>query len=199
MPFLPSLIDGRATNAIQEVSLLAALSQIQLQWMDYGLIVAYAAAGPGDRLRIFAPAGKFGKLPAGGTIHGLGDGRHLPTGQPAVGHQLPGKPGRSLWLRSAVSPLQHLRISVRARCGLSLPELFLSTAGDLHLRVPGTEVQLSHPAPGQRGLRGRPTGLDGHHRGGRLPGHRGAHRNRARGLHPPDHGGGHRPTPWWAA
>ena len=34
--------DRRSGDPIQEVSLLAALSQIQLQWMDYGLIVAYA-------------------------------------------------------------------------------------------------------------------------------------------------------------
>ena len=194
MPFLLSVIDGRETTTPGGLALGFALPDSTAGdglRVDPGL----CAAGDGHRLRIFAPAGKLGQLPAGGTIHGLGGGGHLPTGQPAVGHQLPGDPGRGLRLRPAVSPLQHLRLSVRAPGNLFLPGLLLSTEPDLHLRIPGTEVQLSHPAPGQRGLHHLPPGLDGHHRGGRLPGHRGTHRDRARGLHRPDHGGGHRLYP----
>ena len=42
MPFLPSPIDGRVTTTPGGLPVGFALCQIQLQWMDHGLIVAYA-------------------------------------------------------------------------------------------------------------------------------------------------------------
>ena len=89
---------------------MALLCQIQLLWMDYGLIVAYA-------LLVLAIGFGFSRQQAS-SANFLLAGRSM--GWVSVGisqlasllssHQLPGHPGRSLRIRPAVSPLQHLRL-----------------------------------------------------------------------------------------